>query len=53
MIVQGTNKGKIGTLMSKEKVGGDTVAVVQLQVDFSVSHYSLDSICQFVPDKSL
>jgi len=53
MIVQGANKGKIGTLMSKEKVGGETVAVVQLQVDFSVSHYSLDAICQFIPDKSM
>jgi ribosomal protein S4E len=50
LFVEGKNKGKIGKLMSKTTENGETKAVVQAAADFSVGHYSLDSICSYVGD---
>jgi len=50
LIVQGKNSRKVGKFMEKVKQGEETLATVQLNSDFSIHHYKLEDISEFVGD---
>jgi len=50
MVVEGENKGKLGTLLERRKSGDNEKAIVQLMGDLSVESYSLDDVAQYIGD---
>jgi len=50
MVVEGENKGKLGTLLERRKSGDNEKAIVQLMGDLSIESYSLDDVAQYVGD---
>lgn len=50
MVVEGENKGKLGTLLERKKSGDTEKAIVQLMNDLSIESYELDDVAQYVGD---
>lgn len=50
MVVEGENKGKLGTLLERRKSGDTEKAIVQLMNDLSIESYRLDDVAQYVGD---
>jgi len=48
MVVEGRNKGRLGTLLERKKRGDDESAVVQMMGDLSIETFSLDDVAQYV-----
>jgi len=48
MIVNGSSKGVLGTLLERKKTDDNESALVQLSSDFSIATYSLDDIAEYV-----
>jgi len=50
MVVEGENKGKLGTLLERRKGEDNEKAIIQLTNDLSINSYSLDDVAQYVGD---
>lgn len=50
MVVEGENKGKLGTLLERKKSGDTEKAIVQLMNDLSIESFELDDVAQYVGD---
>jgi len=48
MIVDGKNKGRIGSILERKKSGDEESVVVQMMNDLSIDTYDLDSVSQYV-----